>query len=723
GNDTGIISRHTELLMHLINRELQKNPGQEMDELVNTSLNEFSDLLNVTGEDTEPFQNELNLIKEQIPQSGKLINYTEKTVFLLLDAALNVQSDKSQKIQVQRIRNLSFQLNNLIEVEKNKSGSSQFSDQAKGSLPIAETLLKFDALADLQPKEGSELMNPKRFDRITSILKTLNSSQKLFGKKAYLFFEEGMNNHLKNIQGLFDKAEIVPVTKNNAVEKLRSTFDREIISFIDLIKALRIAELELTNNYLEDIHDDYFDHFSWRDFTMAELNACPFFVLFAEDGVLSDTEHSSLSSLISANYPVNIFSFRNEASRNSKDSIWGKDEYLHKHEEVAAMMLAYKNIYVLQTCGIKPARMYDSISRGLTSYAPSFIHILNPADEFTDKPYLWASSSIESRDFPLFTFQGLLGTSWGSRFNIDHNPQADTTSPFHTVRYVDENGEDQSLNLQFTFADQYYLLEASRRHYKIVPSAFWSDHLIPLSEYLKKNNEESLAKIPFIWMTDEDHVLHKVAIDWTLVVACQERLDFWRFLQENSGINNVHVKKALDNLKLEMREVFEFETNQLKKEHAAEIKKIKDEESDKVIDNLANVLLDLDVDSLSIQENNQTIDTDPDIADLQDHTLPDSSKEESIQETQKENTDMLVQDPYIETAMCTACDECIGINNKMFRYNEDKLAYIADSSAGTYRQLVEAAEACPVGIIHPGTPANQNEPDLSELIERANKFN
>jgi hypothetical protein len=58
----------------------------------------------------------------------------------------------------------------------------------------------------------------------------------------------------------------------------------------------------------------------------------------------------------------------------------------------------------------------------------------------------------------------------------------------------------------------------------------------------------------------------------------------------------------------------------------------------------------------------------------------------------------------------------------MFAYNENKQAYIKDITAGTYRQLVEAAEACQVAIIHPGLPRDPNEPGLSELLERAAPF-
>jgi hypothetical protein len=77
---------------------------------------------------------------------------------------------------------------------------------------------------------------------------------------------------------------------------------------------------------------------------------------------------------------------------------------------------------------------------------------------------------------------------------------------------------------------------------------------------------------------------------------------------------------------------------------------------------------------------------------------------------------------YIDTPRCSTCNECIQINNRMFAYNENRQAYIADTLAGTYRQLVEAAEGCQVSIIHPGLPRDPNEPGLDELIARAQAF-
>jgi hypothetical protein len=78
--------------------------------------------------------------------------------------------------------------------------------------------------------------------------------------------------------------------------------------------------------------------------------------------------------------------------------------------------------------------------------------------------------------------------------------------------------------------------------------------------------------------------------------------------------------------------------------------------------------------------------------------------------------------PYIETARCSSCSECIRVNDRMFGYNADQQATIINPAAGTYRELVEAAESCQVSVIHPGLPLNPDEPGLDELLERAGPF-
>jgi len=58
----------------------------------------------------------------------------------------------------------------------------------------------------------------------------------------------------------------------------------------------------------------------------------------------------------------------------------------------------------------------------------------------------------------------------------------------------------------------------------------------------------------------------------------------------------------------------------------------------------------------------------------------------------------------------------------MFRYNADKQAFLADVGAGTFAELVKAAELCPAHCIHVGRPRSDDATATPELIARAAAF-
>lgn len=78
--------------------------------------------------------------------------------------------------------------------------------------------------------------------------------------------------------------------------------------------------------------------------------------------------------------------------------------------------------------------------------------------------------------------------------------------------------------------------------------------------------------------------------------------------------------------------------------------------------------------------------------------------------------------PWIESHLCTACDECININKSIFAYDDKKLGIIKDPKGGPFRDIVKAAEKCSARIIHPGTPLNPSEKGLAKWVKRAEKY-
>jgi ferredoxin len=81
------------------------------------------------------------------------------------------------------------------------------------------------------------------------------------------------------------------------------------------------------------------------------------------------------------------------------------------------------------------------------------------------------------------------------------------------------------------------------------------------------------------------------------------------------------------------------------------------------------------------------------------------------------------EEPWIDSVRCSTCNDCVNLNPLLFVYNENKQARIGNAQAGTYAQIVAAAEKCPSRCIHPGKPMNPAEPGLDALIARAQPFN
>jgi hypothetical protein len=74
---------------------------------------------------------------------------------------------------------------------------------------------------------------------------------------------------------------------------------------------------------------------------------------------------------------------------------------------------------------------------------------------------------------------------------------------------------------------------------------------------------------------------------------------------------------------------------------------------------------------------------------------------------------------HIATDPRLNCDSCSQCNARLFAYDNVNWVYFKDVKAGSYRELVEAEESCPVCIIYPGKPLDPGEPNLDESQKRA----
>jgi len=449
-------------------------------------------------------------------------------------------------------------------------------------------------------------------------------------------------------------------------------FRERVPDMMRLAKAITVAELEIQGEFSGPRHDALFEQLTGSALDLRDLALFPDYLLCVDGNDVRALEQDALLEILAGGLPMKILvqsdDILEEPLRGTGHAAVGA-----RSRQLASMAIGLNQVYVLQSSSSHLARARDRILRAMRYPGPSLISVFTGASGHAGElpPYLVAAAAMESRAFPAFAYDPAAGPDWASRFALEDNPQAERDWPQHRLRYEDAEHQSVSADLAFTLLDFFACDVRYAGHFAKVPRASLSASLIPAAECVNREAKGVPDKLPSLLMVDGENLLHKVIVDDRLVREARRCRESWRSLQELGGIHNSHAERLL----VRERQLWD-EARQ--SEHQA-----------------------------------------PAVAVQAAAAAAPAAVPAAPAEAEKERPP---EEPYIETPRCSSCDECIQINNKMFAYDANKQARIVDPNAGTFRQLVEAAESCQVAVIHPGKPRDPNEAGLEELLKRAEPF-
>ncbi len=447
---------------------------------------------------------------------------------------------------------------------------------------------------------------------------------------------------------------------------------------VEVVKAIAIAELETDGAYVEADHDPYFERYDENALTAEDLALFPDYLVCIPPDRNDAPENAGLIEMLSAGLPVKVLveqtDLLEEASIGTGHFAFGV-----RSARLATTAMGLGGMFVLQATAADLFALRERVRRGLSARGPALLSVFSgsPSAMRALPPYLTAAAARESRALPAFTYDATIGENWATRFSLENNRNPEADWPVDRFDYADEAQQRVTEQVAFTYADFVLCDRRYAAHFAIVPRERWNNAMMPAADWLKLPERSANDRIPFLWAVDEGDRLHRVIVDARLMQGARRCLLLWHRLQEHGGINDSHAQRLL------AREKAAWDADQRQRG---------DEQQQK-----AAVVGPATAESTAEA-------APPVVADDEANAKPPSD------------------DAWIETARCPSCNECQNINDKMFAYNDNKQAYIKDINAGTYRQLVEAAEACQVAIIHPGKPRNPNEPGLEELLQRAQPF-
>jgi ferredoxin len=458
----------------------------------------------------------------------------------------------------------------------------------------------------------------------------------------------------------------------------------------EVVKAISIAELEVAGAYREAQHDPFFAHFDDSALSADDIAMFPDYLVCIPPDRNDAPENAGLMDTLSAGLPVKVLA---ETSDLLEEAAVGTGHFAFgvRSSRLANTATALGGVFVVQTASSNLYALRDRLAKAFAHRGAGLVSVYAGAGTAGELPlYLIAAAAMDSRAFPAFTYDPYAGDNLAARFSLEDNPQPEADWPVDAFEYADENLQRVIEEMPFTVADFVLCDKRYAAHFARVPRERWNSAMIPADEWLARDPKSIGDAIPFVLAVDPEDKLQRVIVDTRLMQTVARSRTFWHRLQEQGGIHNSHADILL------AREKAKWE--------AAKAKELDEAKA-----------------SISASAAAPATAGGPGTA-AATGAAPAGATAAAAPAAEPAAPERDPDVAWIDTARCPSCNECQNINDKMFKYNENKQAYIADVRAGTYRQMIEAAESCQVAIIHPGKPWNPNEPGLDELLQRAEAF-
>jgi pyruvate-ferredoxin/flavodoxin oxidoreductase len=650
---------------------------------------------------------------------GACLGCGEKTVVHLFTATVEALMQPRVKKQIEKIDDLLTRLDRYVRLKMAATidlSDSGRVDQALASLKNSDvTLATFSEKLD--GRHASATLDPEWLRFVTQLL----------AKLKYLRWQytDGFSHRGRSSMGMLNSTGCTSVWAStypfnpypfpwanhlfqDSPSLAMGIFEGHMSKMAEGFKAIRMAEIELNGGYNKDKHDQFFTYFNWKDFTEDEFHLSPPVVSMGGDGAMYDIGFQNLSRMMMSGKPIKVLILDTQVYSNTGGQactsgftgqvsdmaqygkvMQGKQEI---RKEIALVAMAHRTTYVLQGSISNPTHLIEGFIDGLNTRRPALFNVYSPcmpehgiADDLAEHQ---SKMAVESRAYPLIRYNPDKGVLPEECFDLEGNPAIDQDWPTYKLEFTYDQGNKDKMELPLTFADFAVTEGRFRKQFRTVPPDAWNDNMVLLSEYLELAEDDREGKFPYIWAVNQKNRLIRVVPAEPIVRSCEDRRNFWRILKSLAGLKPAMATESAERIRAEFARTL----------------------AARLMEMVANGTLLGDVPA-------STATTGP-VAALPAAALPVAAATPA--EPAKTNGYVA---PWIESELCTSCNECVGINAKIFAYDADQHAFVKDPKGGPYKDLVRAAEKCTAQVIHPGTPSDPNEKDAAKLLARAAKYN
>jgi pyruvate-ferredoxin/flavodoxin oxidoreductase len=252
---------------------------------------------------------------------------------------------------------------------------------------------------------------------------------------------------------------------------------------------------------------------------------------------------------------LNSGAYSNTGGQASTSSYTGQDSDLSrfggshhgKHEarkELGLLASFHPHVFACATSTAMHGHFLQSTMRMIEYPAPAVMDVYTPCGSehgiSESSSNARARLAVESRMHPLFVHDPRRGSTLHDWFTLEGNPDIDKTWTSSTLEYLDEDGQLQLLKTPLTPAE-FALGEVRFKKQFRRLAADLEDGALPIDEYVELPLPEREGRIPFIYGTDHDRRLIKVACSDSIVALVEDRRRYWQTLQYLSGVHEAQL--------------------------------------------------------------------------------------------------------------------------------------------------------------------------------------
>jgi hypothetical protein len=288
------------------------------------------------------------LDQEQSPypfriDAAKAIEFCPEMPLVMLEQILVEYEKNNKKVFMERLQSLLAGVQKMVKIDPETKA-----DQMQKTYGFAETMLAFDRLAEIIPgKSRKAAMAEHRTQRLRSVIHSLSKGIRAFQEQqAIMVMDEKCYRQFATEQ-LMEKVHLIKPSNHDPFEQIHDFFSGSATGFTKLLKAYRIALLEVEDKYEEEIHDEYFSHFNWHHlFDHERALFPPLIVIVQYEEIIKNL--GSFSRLMASNRPVKTIVIRNDMiSSGSADISWDDAARMYR-QELSAFAIANRNTFTFQ---------------------------------------------------------------------------------------------------------------------------------------------------------------------------------------------------------------------------------------------------------------------------------------------------------------------------------------------------------------------------------------